>query len=169
MNEQALGSKLNDHLKYVFHYLRKMGASQEDAEDIIQEAAYRFLLYIDAVEPGKAESWLFRVAINLYYDLTRNRNRRQKIFLNFKQEDLFDNFTPEKALLKQDLSKEILQTLDSLKPIHRQLLIMKYSMELSYQDIARLLDISLSSVKAHLFRARQRFIEEYRRLEYEPN
>lgn len=48
MNDSMMGEKLNDILKFVYSYLIKMGASKEDAEDIIQDTAYKFLQYIDS-------------------------------------------------------------------------------------------------------------------------
>lgn len=66
MNDYMMGKKLNEILKFVYSYLLKMGASKEDAEDIVQDTAYKFLQYIDSVT--NTQSWLFRVAVNQYYD-----------------------------------------------------------------------------------------------------
>lgn len=43
MDDYLLGKKLNEKLKFVYSYLIKMGATKEDAEDTIQETAYKFL------------------------------------------------------------------------------------------------------------------------------
>lgn len=70
MNDSMMGKKLNEILKFVYVYLIKMGASKEDAEDIIQDTAYKFLQYIDSVQFDNIQSWLFRVAGGNYQDDT---------------------------------------------------------------------------------------------------
>lgn len=54
-------------------YLIKLGCNQEDAEDITQDTFYKALKYIDGIGASKISSWLFRVAINKYYDLCRTK------------------------------------------------------------------------------------------------
>ncbi|AEH48010.1 RNA polymerase sigma factor [Parageobacillus thermoglucosidasius] len=84
MNDFELGEKLHEQLERVKVYLLKMGASLQDAEDITQETAYKFLTYIDSVNIENVESWLFRVSVNQYYDLCRKHNRQKNISLKFK-------------------------------------------------------------------------------------
>lgn len=162
MNDSMMGKKLNEVLKFVYSYLLKMGASKEDAEDIIQDTAYKFLQYIDSVGISNVQSWLFRVAINQYYDMTRKNSRRREILL-FNLQELFEEETPEKLLLQSELEKDIHELLNKLKPEHRQLLLLKYSTGLKINEIADLLGMKEGSVKTILHRARCEFIEQYRR------
>ena len=74
--QEELYLVLQEKTAIIFKYLIKNGANPRDAEDIIQEALYKFILYIDSVDPNKAYSWLFRVAINQYYDLCRKRKKK---------------------------------------------------------------------------------------------
>jgi RNA polymerase sigma factor (sigma-70 family) len=167
MNDSIMGKKLNEKLKVVYGYLLKMGATKEDAEDIIQDTAYKFLQYIDSIKIMNIQSWLFKVAVNQYYDLTRKKNRRQDIMLRFNIQELFDEATPEKVLLQHELGREINELLKSLKPKHRQFLLLKYSTGLKNNEIARLYSMKEGSVKTILHRARKEFIELYRRDENE--
>ena len=57
MNDAIMVKKLNEILKFVYAYLIKMGASKEDAEDIIQDTAYKFLQYIDSVQIDNIQRW----------------------------------------------------------------------------------------------------------------
>lgn len=54
-------NKLNTELNIVYRYLRKLGISQEDAEDTVQETVYKYLIYSDSIHPKKTRSWLIRV------------------------------------------------------------------------------------------------------------
>lgn len=88
MNDSMMEKKLNEILKFVYSYLIKMGASKEDAEDIIQDTAYKFLQYIDSVQIDNIQSWLFRVAVNKYYDLSRKKSKGILTKLNPKYRQL---------------------------------------------------------------------------------
>ncbi|MBM7702354.1 RNA polymerase sigma factor [Metabacillus iocasae] len=167
MNDSIMGKKLNEILAFVYSYLLKMGASKEDAEDIIQETAYKFLTYMDSIKTSNIQSWLFKVAINHYYDMTRKQSRRKNLLLKFNVQELFEEETPEKVVLQSELGRAIQEVLNKLSPKSRQLLILKYSTELKITEIAQLYHTKEASIKTSLYRARQQFIEEYRRYEHE--
>jgi RNA polymerase sigma factor (sigma-70 family) len=167
MNDSNLERKLNDQLKVIYFYLLKMGASKEDAEDIIQETAYKFLKYIDSIKVDYLESWLFKVAVNHHYDLCRKYSRQKEIILTFNIEKLIEDFTPEKKLMQKEASTDVHFLLEKIKPQYRQLLLLKYSTNLKIKEISEILNIKEDSVKTLLYRARKQFIEKYRRLESE--
>jgi RNA polymerase sigma factor (sigma-70 family) len=167
MNDSMMGAKLNEILKFVYSYLLKMGAAKEDAEDIIQDTAYKFLQYVDAVPISNIQSWLFRVAVNQYYDLTRQKSRRRNVLLRFNVQELLEEETPERVLIQREVESDIQRILTKIKPKHRQLLLLKYSTELKVSHIAELLNMKEGSVKTILHRARKEFIEQYRRYEHE--
>ena len=167
MNDSMMVKKLNEILKFVYAYLLKMGASKEDAEDIIQDTAYKFLQYIDSVQIDHIQSWLFRVAINQYYDLSRKKSRRRDILLKFNVQEIFEEETPEKVLMQSELERGIQEILTNLNPKYRQLLLLKYSTGLKIKDIAELYSMKEGSIKTILHRARKEFIEQYRRYENE--
>ncbi|WP_341963475.1 RNA polymerase sigma factor (plasmid) [Planococcus maritimus] len=167
MDDILMDQKLYDYLKIVKNYLMKMGASKEDAEDIVQDTAYKFILYIDSISHKNVEGWLFRVAVNGYYDLYRKRSRRQAIALKFNFQQLFEEFTPEDAVLQNERKQDVDDVLKKLKPKHQQLLILKYSLDLAIRDIAKLCEMKEGTVKTTLYRARKEFVQEYRRQGYE--
>ena len=167
MDDKLMDQKLYDYLKIVKNYLMKMGASKEDAEDIVQDTAYKFILYIDSISHKNVEGWLFRVAVNGYYDLYRKRSRRQAIALKFNFQQLFEEFTPEEAVLQNERKQNVDDVLKKLKPKHQQLLLLKYSLDLAIRDIGELYEMREDSVKTTLYRARKEFVQEYRRQGHE--
>jgi len=167
MSDTLMDQKLYDYLKIVKNYLIKMGASKEDAEDIAQDTAYKFILYIDSISHKNVESWLFRVAVNGYYDLYRKRSRRQTIALKFNFQQLFEEFTPEEAVLQNEQKQNVDDVLKKLKPKYQQLLLLKYSLDLAIRDISELYEMKEDSVKTTLYRARKEFVQEYRRQGHE--
>lgn len=140
-------------------YLIRLGAPAADAEDIVQDTVYKALLYIDSIDENKFSAWLYKVAINRYYDLCR---RSKRIVVPIDYVDVPDTELPEDHLLLKEKREDIERVLSELLPLHKQLIIMKYELELSYQEIAELLGITTDTVKSALFRARKQFQKKYR-------
>ncbi|SCY34241.1 RNA polymerase sigma-70 factor, ECF subfamily [Paenibacillus polysaccharolyticus] len=158
MDARQMAEQLQPKLREIRHYLIRLGASPSDAEDILQETVYKAFLYIDSIEKGKFSAWLYKVAINRYYDLCR---RKKWAMVPIESVEIPDSSLPEDAILQQEKKEKVEAVLGELAPLHRQLLIMKYEMELSYQEIAELLGMRMEQVKASLYQARQQFKKKY--------
>jgi RNA polymerase sigma-70 factor (ECF subfamily) len=138
-------------------YLMKMGASKEDAEDIVQDAICKALEYIDAIDADKMSSWLFKVSIHRYYTLHKRAQRVRPVLDETVLEHLQADQTLEQQVLTKELHEEILRVLDALKESYRNLIIMKYFMDFSYREIGLLLGLDENAVKTYLYRARTKF------------
>lgn len=105
---------MNDFLQQVgtvlYKYLRKRGLTHEDAEDIVQDTCYKFLLLKDGIQSDKVMSWLFRVATNQFYDLKRKEKRHSTIDVD-EIPLLSLNNIPEIYILQKEKSKSIRDTL----------------------------------------------------------
>jgi len=166
MNDLNNNKVLNSELNIVYRYLLKLGVSKEDAEDVVQETAYKYLLYYDSIKTNKIRSWLIRVALNFYYDQCRKQNRYD---LNVNLELLIEEkeALPEEVILKKERNTEVGDALSRLKPYFQEILLLKYQSGLSYNDISKLLDINISSVKTNLFRARKKLEKAYKEVTHE--
>jgi RNA polymerase sigma factor (sigma-70 family) len=149
---------LQEKMKQIKRYLIRLGADRNDADDIVQETMYKALLYIDSISPQKFSAWLFKVALNRYYDLYR---KKQRTGIPIEFVDIEGAEVPESVLLRKEQREEIEQVLAELNPIYKQLIIMKYELDLSYQEIASLLSIKVEMVKTYLSRARKQFQKKY--------
>jgi len=158
MND-AFGKKLQQKLHLVYLTLIKMGVSKEDAEDITQETAIRFLQYIDGIEVEFAQAWLFRVAINKYYDSLRREKTREKYILSFDTSDLFEFDTPEQLILQKEFLNNIQAVLSKMKPKEAELLLLKYSADFSLKEIASVFQTSDKTIKTQLARAKQKMLK----------
>lgn len=141
-------------------YLIRLGAAAPDAEDIVQDTLYKAFLYIEAIDENKFSAWMYKVAINAYYDLCRRR-KRFAYPAEMPEPAAPDREGPEEQLLRREKRSEVERVLEQLKPSHRQLLILKYELELSYREMAGMLGITEQEVKAALYRARQQFKTKY--------
>lgn len=145
------------HAKIIFKYLIKMGATKEDAEDIIQETIIKTIEYLQQIEPDKMRAWMFKVAIHRYYSLYQ----KNKSTVSLQEGDL-ERLKPAIAdveihLLSKEETKELVEVLQELQPTFQQLLILKYYMEFSYKEISDILNMKETQVKTYLYRARNTF------------
>lgn len=145
--------------KIIYGFLLKNGCSKEDAEDIIQDSFIKAIRYIDGVDYKKVNSWLFTVTLNNY----RNRIKRKSKIIELKidEQSFLDSIASEDNLDERILKKEnasmVKACLGDLKQTYRDLLILKYDMELSYKAISQLSGMSEDVVKTYLYRARLEF------------
>ena len=158
--------KLNKEMNVVYKYLRKLNISHMDAQDIVQETAYKFLLYYDTIRTSNIRGWLIRVALNIFHDQCR-KNKYIELALENQMNFLSEDNSPEDIVLNNENKYLIYTTLNQMKPKYREVIFLKYIIGLKYDEISRLLNMKLNTVKTYLARARKEFIKIYRRLENE--
>lgn len=150
--EDILASYLINLGEEVFNLLLAKGAKKEDAEDIIQNTFYKVYTLLDDLTESNIRPWFFRVALNEYIDLKRKKEQ-QNIYLT---EEIYAKlqYTDSEfdALLNKD---EIFYLLKDVKKEYKEAFFLKYYYDFSYEEIATILDIKVSSVKQKLYRARK--------------
>lgn len=164
MDSQLLLELYKKQAKMIYFYLKKNGCSHEDAEDIVQESYMRYIAYSSGVPPNKALSYIFTIALNEFRKKLKKRGKEQVITvddLHFWNNFANDQDT-ESRVLHSEMNQEITRTLGHMKEVYRQLLVLKYELELSYHDIALLLGMKVETVRTYLFRARKEFQEIWR-------
>lgn len=130
------------------HYLQSLGASQQDAEDIAQEAVVK-ILEIDSVLTAEAiRPWLFRVGINGYFTLYKQTKRRREIVRQYLP-------VTASGINWQETDDDLYETLQELPVSTSTLLIMKYAENLSLKEISFLLNRPEDSIKTALYRGRK--------------
>lgn len=161
MNELIKNNALNTELNIVYKYLLKLGISHADAEDAVQETAYKYLLYYDSIKASKIRSWLIRVALNFYYDQCR-KQKKYKLDLDGDAAKVVAMDQPEELFLEKERNHQLAFALSKLKPYFRELLLFKYQSGLSYKEMAQLLDSNINSVRTNLFRARKQLAKVFK-------
>jgi RNA polymerase sigma-70 factor (ECF subfamily) len=129
-----------------------------DAEDAAQEAFVRAYVAIDSFNPQyRFYTWLSTIAQHVCFRTLRSRDWRivsvDPGMVRASRAHLEDG--PEIALLLRERDEAIRGLVDGLPGKYRQVLILRHWHELSYDEIARATELSLSSVKTRLHRARQ--------------
>ncbi|MGE7921262.1 RNA polymerase sigma factor [Viridibacillus sp. NPDC093762] len=150
--EDVLASYLINLGEEVFRLLLAKGAKKEDAEDIIQNTFYKVYLLLDDLTESNLRPWFFRVSLNEYIDLKRKKEQ-QNIYLSEEIYSKLQYINCEyNAVLNND---EIFYLLKDVKTEYKEIFLLKYYYDFSYEEIATILDIQVDSVKQKLYRARK--------------
>ena len=150
--EDELASYLIHLGEEVFKFLLAKGSKKEDAEDIIQNTFYKVYTLLDDLTEKNIRPWFFRVSLNEYIDLKRKKEH-QNIYLT---EKIYSKLQYTDGELEALLNKEeIFYSLKDIKKEYREVFFLKYYYDFSYEEIAVILNLKVSSVKQKLFRARK--------------
>ncbi|AJH01071.2 RNA polymerase subunit sigma-70 [Clostridium beijerinckii] len=139
-------------LSIIYRYLISIGASKEDSEDIIQETFIKTYENIDILIDGNLKAWMFKVSINRFYTLYK----KGRVNISLTGE-LLSNIESDFSITHIDSALDVNRVLALMKESEKNLLVLKYSMGLTYKQIGKLLNIEEGSAKTLCYRARNRF------------
>jgi RNA polymerase sigma-70 factor, ECF subfamily len=154
------------HRRQVYFLALQLLGNQDDALDVSQDAMLRFFAHLhrfDAERPVRP--WLFRIVRNLALDLFRRRKVRQTESLDAALDEdgerpKIDPADPsvdlDRDLLQGQLRRRLFAALNQLTPMQREIVVLRDYQDLSYQEIAEMLEIPLGTVMSRLHGARQR-------------
>lgn len=160
----AFGLLVERYQDRVYNLALRMSGSEEDANDLAQEAFFRAWRSLGAFQFDSAFStWLFRLTHNLCIDHLRSRRRKPTVSLTLPDDDgeaavQYDPPDPapdpEQALMLLEDRRLLTQALAALPADYREILTLRAIEDLSYGRIAELLQIREGTVKSRLSRAR---------------
>lgn len=135
------------------------GGDSDKAEDVTQQVFVKLLTKMDFRGDSQFTTWLHRLTVNQCID----EARRSKRWLSFA--DWFDVGEPvttmslNERLHSGELSNEVRAVLGGLKPKYRLPILLRYVEELSYQEIASVLGVSIGTVSSRLNRGQKLLAE----------
>jgi len=150
----------------ILGYLMRMSGNHHQAEDLFQETFKRVHEKAHTFRGGKFKSWLFTIATNVAIDGLRRRRRMQVVSLNQRldctdqdSEELSavaladDSREPSQEAAKAEQAELVRDAIESLPARQRATLVLAYYQQLSYPEVAKVLDCSLGTVKTQMSRA----------------
>ncbi len=176
-SQDAFRELVERYQRPVFGLIVRIVRRAETAEDLAQEAflkAYRALARFDPER--KFSSWLFKIAHNTALDALR-RGGSEPLSLDAPigdQEEAPDPpadpsaENPFERAAGRDLGRALEAAIREIRPEYREILLLRFVEELSYEEIAEVLGIPLGTVKIHIYRARRDLARAMRELGWDP-
>lgn len=148
--------------KQVYNLCLRMVGDPTDAEDLAQEA---FVKSWQGLEFYKFEAafstWLYRLTTNLCIDFLRKKKRRPTLSLILEDEEGETRLDvpdprpqPEETVLQKERQEALNRAMAQLDDEARAILTLRVVDELSYEELAKALDLNVGTVKSRLARAR---------------
>ena len=160
-DERAFRELVERHQNAVIGTVAKMLGDPTEAEDIAQRVFLRVWKHAKRWRPdAKFTTYLFTITRNLVYNESRRRSRRKEVSSDERSEEsgtepVADTRSePDAEALKSEMHAEIDEAIQSLPEAQRTAVILYSYESMPYEEIAKVLDSSVSSVKSLLFRAR---------------
>ncbi|ODA27953.1 sigma-70 family RNA polymerase sigma factor [Planctopirus hydrillae] len=147
----------------LFRSMTRISGSPEDAEDICQEAFTRAWRAISKFR-GESQfySWVFRIALNLLR--SSKRQLKASVSLDAVRDAIGDDLEDQRAdvdpshsLQVRDQQRVVQAAMDAMEESFRTVLVLTDLEEMSYEEIARVVDCPVGTVRSRIHRARQEF------------
>ncbi|MCA9734384.1 MAG: sigma-70 family RNA polymerase sigma factor [Deferribacteres bacterium] len=163
-DQEAYTQILDRYRGPLYHMLYKMVHNKEEAEDLTQEAFMKAFRALSSFNEEYAFStWLYKIAANNCIDYLRKK-RLQTFSYNkpvpskdgeVQREYPDEEEATDKNMLAIEKTRMINLAIEDLPAKYKQAIELRHKEEMSYEDIAEMLDIPLGTVKARIFRARE--------------
>lgn len=155
-NSQAFGELVLTYQRFVYHLALRALGEPEEAQDAAQEAFLRAWLSLASFRgDSRFSTWLYRIVLNLCFN-RRPRLRREISALSIEDHlELPSEFDSPAQLAETHEQRSFLhQQVEKLPESYRLLITLRYQQELSYEEMAEILNVPLGTVKTGLFRAK---------------
>lgn len=157
-DSHLFGSLVERYDKKLMRYAKRFLFDYEDAEDLIQDVFIKAFKNIKGFDASRSfSSWIYRIAHNEFINEIKKRGREPISF--FDPDTLFPHpIAPKQAddeLKEQELKTLVDEYINKLSPKYREPLVLYYYEDLSYEQIAEILHIPVSTVGVRINRAKQ--------------
>jgi RNA polymerase sigma-70 factor, ECF subfamily len=146
------------HLDAAYNLARWLVRNPQNAEDVVQEACLRAVRFFSGYHGGDPRAWLLRIVRNTAYSFLE-KNRPMELVEELNETLHVASRDPgpdaETLLLKSAENSMLQQALEELPVRFREVLILRELEELSYKEIAEVMEIPIGSVMSALARGRE--------------
>ncbi|HET7249492.1 MAG TPA: sigma-70 family RNA polymerase sigma factor [Gemmatimonadales bacterium] len=149
------------HLDALYRVALRLSGNASDAEDLVQETMLRAYRSWERYTPGtNAKGWLLTILRHLFINEYRRRSRHPEtvdvdtiepfaLFQEVQEED------PQGAFFDRIVDDEVLRAVDQLPEAFREAVTLSDVEGLSYEEVAKVLDVPVGTVKSRLYRGRR--------------
>jgi RNA polymerase sigma-70 factor (ECF subfamily) len=148
----------------IFRLAQHITQNREDAEDVLQEAFLKAYEHLDQFQgQSKFYTWIVRIAVNQALMKLRKRKSDRSVSLDETIDTGEDTVAreiaawdenPEQQYSREEINEILSSAIDGLAPIYRAVFVLRDVDDLSTEETAEALELSVPAVKSRLLRAR---------------
>jgi RNA polymerase sigma-70 factor (ECF subfamily) len=172
-DDRAFAELVKRYESKIFRLAQHITQNREDAEDVLQETFLKAYEHLDQFQGNsKFYTWIVRIAVNQALMKLRRRRTDKSVSLDETIDTGEDTVTreiaawdedPEQKFSREELSEILSSAIDSLAPTYRSVFLLRDVDDLSTEETADALGISVPAVKSRLLRARLQLREKLTR------
>ena len=160
----AFGALIRPYEARIFRLAMSITQNREDAEDVLQEAFLKAFEHLEQFQGNsKFYTWIVRIAVNQALMKLRKRKTDKTVSMDETIDTGEDTIAreiaawdenPEQRYSREEMNEILTTAVDSLAPPYRAVFVLRDIEELSTEETAEALDLSIPAVKSRLLRAR---------------
>lgn len=152
------------YLKSLYNFAFRLTLDEDDANDLVQDAYLKAFRFYNTFEEGtNSKAWLFRILKNSFINEYRRKAKLpgkvdyQDVETYYNSEDVDEQITPDLRVesVQDMIGDEITRALNSIDSDFRLAIILCDIEGFTYEEMAKILDIPIGTVRSRLHRARQ--------------
>jgi RNA polymerase sigma factor (sigma-70 family) len=161
--EDIFHGEFMPHINSMYNFAYRLTMDGDDAKDLLQDTYLKAYRFIDSFQQGtNAKAWLFRILKNSFINDYRKKSKEpskvdyQEVESYYNSEEVDRQITPDLRVeaLQDMIGDEISDALNSLDVDFKTVIILADLEEFKYDEMAKILDIPIGTVRSRLHRAR---------------
>jgi RNA polymerase sigma-70 factor (ECF subfamily) len=161
--QEVFDGEFMPHINSMYNFAYRLTFDEDDAKDLVQDTYLKAYRFIDSFQQGtNAKAWLFRILKNSFINDYRKKKKEpakvdyQEVETFYNSEDVDRQITPDLRVeaLQNLMGDEISNALNSLDVDFRTVIILCDLEGFKYDEMAKILDIPIGTVRSRLHRAR---------------
>jgi RNA polymerase sigma-70 factor, ECF subfamily len=164
----------------VYNMVFRMLNDPNDTNDVVQEVFFKVFRRVRSFRGDSSlKTWIYRIAVNEAFNRRRYFQRHLRLEVEMDRESengwtlqetvATDDQSPYDRLLNHERQELLQLALARINPVYRAALVLREIEELSYEEIADILQVALGTVKSRILRGREALRVEYLRVSEEPS
>lgn len=161
--QEVFNNEFMPHVNSMYNFGYRLTLDRDDAKDLVQDTYLKAYRFIESFQKGtNAKAWLFRILKNSFINDYRKKSKEpskidyQEVEAYYNSEEVDRQITPDLRVesLKDMIGDEISNALNSLDVDFRTVIILCDLEGFKYEEMAKILDIPIGTVRSRLHRAR---------------
>ena len=156
-NAECFSQLVDIYSRRCYGYFYRLTGRREISDDLLSELFVKLVEKIGSYKGGSFNSWLFRIASNIFHDYLRSKQRYKKL-LEVQKKQLESEVTEPKHR-EDDRADKLQKELDKLDADTRELIMLRFYSQLSFKEIAEMRSEPIGTTLSKLHRGVKRLRE----------